>query len=64
MVWIRDVTKKLQRQALEEYGITDERGAIVLNNARFEFKDDPEMNQLTVYMRQDRSKKYVTAHFS
>jgi len=45
----------LFKQALLEHGITDPRGQIVLQNARFTFKDDPTMNQLTVYMRQDRS---------
>jgi len=29
----------------------------VLRNARFQFQDDPEINQLTVYQRSDRSRK-------
>jgi len=55
--WFRDVTNRLQNRVLEEFGITDPRGKIVLNNARFEYKDDPSMNKLTVYMREDKSRK-------
>jgi len=54
--WLRDVTIRIQKQALSENGIEDPNGLTVLRNARFEFKDDPSMNNLTVYMRQDRSK--------
>jgi len=54
--WLRDVTTKIQERALAEYGITDSQGLIVLRNARFQYKDDPSINQLTVYMRQDRSR--------
>jgi len=55
--WLRDVTLRIQMEALSEYGIVDPRGLIVLRNARFKFKEDPSMNNLTVYMRQDRSKR-------
>jgi len=57
LTWIRDVTMRIQERALAEHGITDPRGFTVLRNARFKYKDDPTMNCLTVYMRQDRSKK-------
>jgi hypothetical protein len=52
---IRDITTEIQNQALKEFGYWDMRGITVLNNARFEYKDDPEMNKLTVYMRYDHS---------
>jgi len=55
LAWIRDVTREIQKIALQENGIDDPRGMIVLNNARFEYKDDPEMNNLTIYMREDKS---------
>jgi len=55
LTWIRNVTEKIQILALEENGITDPRGLVVLRNARFKYKTDPSMNKLTVYMRQDRS---------
>jgi len=55
LTWIRDVTEKIQIQALAENGISDPRGLVVLRNARFKYKNDPTMNKLTVYMRQDRS---------
>jgi len=55
LTWIRNVTEKIQMRALEENGITDPRGLIVLRNARFKYRNDPSMNKLTVYMRQDRS---------
>jgi len=55
--WIRDVTLQVQNLALKEYGITDPKGLIALNNARFEYLDDPEMNNLTVYQRMDNSRQ-------
>jgi len=57
LTWIRDVAIRIQQRALAEHGITDTRGLTVLQNARFKYKDDPTMNSLTVYMREDRSKK-------
>jgi len=55
--WFEQVTTDIQLQALRECGVTDlTNGLFVLRNARVEFKDDPEMNQLTVYMREDRSR--------
>jgi len=53
--WLRDVTAKIQERALSEHGITDPRGLIALRNARYQYKHDPTMNTLTVYMRHDRS---------
>jgi len=56
----REVTRELQLQALREVGIVDAElldALVVLNNARFDYKDDPEMNQLTVYQRLDRSRQ-------
>jgi len=55
--WMRDVAVKIQKRALEEFGITDPKGLIVLQNARFKYKDDSSMNKLTIYMREDRSRK-------
>jgi len=58
--WFKDVTQEIQFRAMRECGIIELElysALIVLNNARFEFKDDPEMNQLTVYMRLDRSRR-------
>jgi len=58
--WFRDVTREIQIAALIQNGIPAadvNQALVVLNNARFEFKDDPEMNQLTVYMRLDRSRR-------
>jgi len=52
---IIELTVELQQKVLKEFGLNENRGLDVLNNARFEFKNDPEMNDLTVYMRQDRS---------
>jgi len=53
---IRDLTVGIQCKALKEFGIDPTKGGLnVLNNARYTYKDDPEMNTLTVYMRQDRS---------
>lgn len=57
LAWIRDVTLQVQNRALAEYGFTDARGLIALNNARLEYIDDPEMNQLTVYQRLDNSRQ-------
>jgi len=54
--WIRDVTKRIQKQALEEHGIVNGDGLSYLNSARFKYKNDPEVNRLTVYMREDRSR--------
>jgi len=55
--WFKEVTENLQMRALKENGITDVRGMTVLHNARFKYKDDPTMNNLTVYMRQDKSRR-------
>lgn len=46
---IRKVTEDIQRQALEQVGISPEYWLSLdtLRRARFFFKDDPEMNQLT-----------------
>jgi len=52
---IRDLTVGIQRQVLEEFGIDWKKGLTVLNNVRYTYQDDPEMNKLTVYLRQDRS---------
>jgi len=57
---LRDVTIALQRQALIENGIDiseiDE-ALSVLHNARFMYKNDPDMNNITVYQRMDRSRE-------
>ena len=37
LAWIRDVTLQVQNRALAEYGFTDARGLIALNNARLEY---------------------------
>jgi hypothetical protein len=60
LTWFRDVTREIQMRALRENGIIEEElntALVVLNNARFDYKDDPEMNQLTVYQRLDRSRE-------
>mmetsp|Transcript_10887 Transcript_10887/g.34685 ORF Transcript_10887/g.34685 Transcript_10887/m.34685 type:complete len:156 (+) Transcript_10887:14-481(+) len=54
---IRDVTVELQKQALREHGIDEDHGLVVLQNARFQYKDDPEFNGLTVYFRLDTSRR-------
>jgi len=53
--WIRDVTVALQEQVLAEFGYGKEY-LVVLRNARYQYRNDPEMNQITVYQRCDRSK--------
>jgi hypothetical protein len=55
--WIRDVTVKLQKQVLREFGYDTKLGRRTLNNARFQYLDDPEMNNITVYQRMDRSRE-------
>jgi len=55
--WIKTVTEQIQEMALHEFGFSDPEGGVVLNNARFVYKDDPEMNQLTIYMREDKSRR-------
>jgi len=54
---LRNVTRMIQQEALASEGITNPEGMVVLNNARFVYQHDPEMNRLTVYMREDRSRK-------
>jgi len=59
LIWFRDVTKEIQEKALRDNGIPEEdleKGLKVLNNARYDYRDDPEMNRLTIYMREDNSK--------
>lgn len=55
--WIREVTLKLQKSVLAEFGYDDAKGLLALHNARGKYLDDPEMNQITVYQRMDRSRK-------
>jgi len=58
--WFEEVTYRIQLQALMDNGISEGRlnvGICALKSARFMYKDDPDMNQLTVYMRHDRSRK-------
>jgi len=56
--WFKSVTHQIQSRALIDNGFEDvlERGINALNRARYEYRDDPSMNKLTVYMRHDRSK--------
>jgi len=54
--WIRSVTMELQIRVLNEFGFT-ERYLRSLNNARFSYKNDPEMNNITVYQRCDKSRR-------
>jgi len=56
LTWIRDVTVDLQSQVLREFGYLNTAGMTMLNYARVQYKDDPEMNSITVYQRQDRSR--------
>jgi len=51
---IESVTADLQKKALAEFGFTDPEALIALHNVRFYYQNDPEINQLTVYMRKDR----------
>jgi len=53
--WIRDVTEEVQKKILAEFGYDRPEGRMALNYARYQYKEDPEMNQITVYQRQDRS---------
>jgi len=55
--WIRDVTLRLQRRVLREFGYNTSTALVALNNARAMYLNDPEMNQITVYQRRDRSRK-------
>jgi len=59
--WFEEVTHRIQIEALEDNGVAAEelltRGIDALRRARFRYKDDPNMNQLTVYMRNDRSRE-------
>jgi len=60
LAWFRDVTREIQIKALRENGVADARlvdALTALNNARFQVKGDPEINRLTVYMREDRSRR-------
>lgn len=56
LAWIRDVTVNIQMQVLTEFGYANTSGMTALNYARVQYKDDPEMNKITVYQRQDRSR--------
>jgi len=54
--WIRNVTIKLQRQVLAEFGYDDSPSLQALHYARVQYLNDDEMNKLTVYQRMDRSR--------
>lgn len=56
LAWIRDVTIDIQKQVLREFGYNNTAGMTALNYARVQYNDDPEMNKITVYQRQDRSR--------
>jgi len=51
---IEAVTIDLQKKALAEFGFTDPEALVALHNVRFYYQTDPEINQITVYMRKDR----------
>lgn len=53
---IRDVTMSLQDRVLREFGY-GENFIMAFNRAREQYLFDPEMNKITVYQRQDRSRK-------
>jgi len=56
--WYRDVTIELQKRALLETGLDESditTGLSELWDARGRWQNDPEINQLTVYQRKDRS---------
>jgi len=57
---LRNVTINLQRRALLENGIIEdqmEEALNVLHNARFMYQHDPDMNNITIYQRKDRSRE-------
>jgi len=57
---LRDVTIELQKRALRENGIKEEhlqQALNILHSARFTYQHDPEMNNITIYQRKDRSRE-------
>jgi hypothetical protein len=52
---------KIQEQALREHGFEEEeklkQALSELHTARYRYRTNPEVNNLTVYMREDKSKK-------
>lgn len=55
---LKEATLDIQRQALRDCGIVDiEQGLIALHNVRKLYSGDKEINQLVVYLREDRSQK-------
>jgi len=58
--WYRDVTLEIQKRALLETGLNEDEISIGLSElweARGRWQWDPEVNQLTVYQRKDRSRR-------
>lgn len=59
LFWFMNVTDEIQTQALRENGVAEENmndALVVLRNARWEYRNDPEVNRLTIYMREDNSR--------
>ena len=57
---IKEQTYRIQYQALKKGGVAEndlDDALVVLHNARWDYRDDPEMNRITVYMREDVSKR-------
>jgi len=56
---LRDVTLALQKQAIIESGITLPMSDAlnILHSARFVHQHDPDMNNITIYQRMDRSRE-------
>jgi len=59
LAWFRDVTLEIQTRALLESGLDKENIKMALEmlwSTRGQYNDDPDVNQLTIYQRKDRSR--------